>query len=336
MVTRRTFALLAVIAVTGCSLDKQTTPPLSGPSELGLALAITATPDIITQDGQSQATIRVEARDASSQPVSGLVLRAETRVDGQPVDIGILSTKSLSTGTDGRATLVYRAPSAPPASQTSDTVVEVAITAVGSNYTGVNSTSALIRLARPGVILPPNGSPTAKFFFSPTSPKADEDVFFDGSASTDSDGRIVTYLWNFGDGDTELSSSPTARHSYDLAGTYNVTLTVTDDRGLSASTSPVELQVAANANPTATFVTSPASPKVNTVVSFNASASRPAAGRTITQYIWDFGDGTPIVTTGSAVVTHTFGATGGYVVTLKVVDDANRFGVVSTSVSIAP
>jgi PKD repeat protein len=324
------------MAVTGCSLDKQTTPPLSGPSELGLALGVTATPDVITQDGQSQATIRVEAHDASSQPVSGLVLRAETRVDGTPVDIGILSTKSLSTGTDGRATLVYRAPASPSPSQTSDIVVEVAIIPVGNNYTGANIKSALIRLARPGVILPPNGTPTPRFFFSPTTPKADEDVFFDGSASTDSDGNIATYLWNFGDGDTELSSSPTARHSYDLAGTYNVTLTVTDDRGLSASTSPAELQVSANSNPTAAFVVSPASPKVNTVVNFNASASRPAAGRTITQYIWDFGDGTPVVTTGNPVVNHTFGATGGYVVTLKVVDDTNRFAVVSSAVSIAP
>jgi PKD repeat protein len=324
------------MAVAGCSLDKQTTPPLSGPSELGLAIGVTATPDIITQDGQSQATIRVQALDAASQPVSGLALRAETLVGGLPVDLGFLSTKSLSTGADGRATLVYRSPAPPSPSQTSDILIEVAITPVGTNYTGANTKSVLIRLARPGVILPPNGTPTAKFFFSPTTPKVDEDVFFDGSASTDSDGTIVTYYWSFGDGRTHTSSEPTVRHVYGLAGTYNVTLTVTDDRGLTASTTPSSVTVAASTDPTAAFVVSPAAPKANTIVNFNASGSKAAPGRTIVEYIWDFGDGSPVVSTSNALVNHTFFPAGGYNVTLKVVDSTGKFDVQTNAVTIAP
>jgi PKD repeat protein len=336
VVTKRLFAVVAVMALAGCALDKQTTPPLAGPSELGLSLAISATPDIITQDGHSQAMIEVIARDASSQPLGGVALRAETFVNGTPADFGTLSSKSISTGGDGRATLTYRAPAAPAPSQASDIIVTLALTPVGTNYAGAVARYVEIRLARPGVIMPPNGLPKADFFFSPTAPRAGDDVYFDGSGSSDSDGEIVSYSWTFGDGDTEVSSSPTARHSYDLAGTYTVVLTVTDDRGLTASSSAEEIAVGTSADPEASFVSSPAAPKVNSLVSFNASASKGAEGRSITEYQWDFGDGTPVVSTASPVVTHMFGTAATYTVTLRVTDSMGKFAAVSEEVEVAP
>jgi hypothetical protein len=336
VVTKRLFALAAVLALTGCALDKQTTPPLTGPSELGLSLANSATPDIITQDGQSQAMIEVIARDASSQPVGGLALRAETYVNGIPTDLGVLSSKSISTGGDGRATLTYRAPAAPSPSQSSDIIVTLALTPVGTNYSGAVPRFVEIRLARPGIILPSNGMPKPLFYFSPSSPRTDDDVFFDGSASFDTDGHIVSYAWTFGDGRSTVSSDPTTRHRYGLAGAYSVVLTVTDDRGLSASTSPTEVTVATSADPTASFVTSPAAPKVNAPVSFNASASKGIEGRSVEEYHWDFGDGTPLQVTGSPLITHVFGAVGSYTVTLRILDDTGRFAVVSSALTIAP
>jgi trimeric autotransporter adhesin len=336
VVTRRTFAVVAILALAGCSLDKQVTPPLSGPSELGLSLQLFATPDIITQDGQSQASVKVIARDASSQPVAGLALRVEVLVGGTPVDLGVLSTKSTSTGADGSATVTYRSPAAPPPSQTSDTDIEVAFTPVGTNYANASRRSVAIHLARPGVIQPPNGTPTPRFFFSPTAPKADDDVFFDGSASTDSDGSIVTYSWSFGDGRTEVSSSPSTRHHYGLAGQYSVTLTVTDNRGLSATSQPQQVTVGTAADPDATFVTSPAAPKAHQNVGFNASASKAIPGRTITTYIWEFGDASPVVTTSNPITNHSFAAAGDYNVTLKVIDDTGRFDVVTSSITICP
>ena len=54
-------------------------------------------------------------------------------------------------------------------------------------------------------------------------------VTFSGAASTDSDGTIAAYAWNFGDSSTGIGVAPT--HSYAAAGTYTVTLTVTDNRG---------------------------------------------------------------------------------------------------------
>jgi PKD repeat protein len=60
---------------------------------------------------------------------------------------------------------------------------------------------------------------------------------FDGSDSTDSDGTISDYVWDFGDGDTDSVSGAEAAHTYTDAGTYTVTLTVTDNRGANDSTS---------------------------------------------------------------------------------------------------
>lgn len=52
---------------------------------------------------------------------------------------------------------------------------------------------------------------------------------FDGSASSDADGRIVAYAWDFGDGTQAVSDLPTATHSYARAGAYTVSLRVVDD-----------------------------------------------------------------------------------------------------------
>ncbi|MFC4335553.1 S8 family serine peptidase [Salininema proteolyticum] len=56
---------------------------------------------------------------------------------------------------------------------------------------------------------------------------------FDGSASSDADGSIVSYEWDFGDGNTGTGAS--TYHFYSSAGTYEVTLTVTDDQGATGS-----------------------------------------------------------------------------------------------------
>ena len=59
-------------------------------------------------------------------------------------------------------------------------------------------------------------------------------VQLDGSTSTDADGRIVGYLWNFGEpvvGGANQSTEQKPQHTYQTSGTYTVTLTVTDDRG---------------------------------------------------------------------------------------------------------
>lgn len=60
---------------------------------------------------------------------------------------------------------------------------------------------------------------------------------FNASASSDQDGTIVDYAWDFGDGNSSSGSSPTTSHTYASAGTYGLTLTLTDDDGDTAADS---------------------------------------------------------------------------------------------------
>ncbi|WP_226022986.1 ThuA domain-containing protein [Halomicrobium salinisoli] len=78
-----------------------------------------------------------------------------------------------------------------------------------------------------------NESPTAEFTPSSTSVAPGDAVTFDASGSSDSDGSIESYEWTFGDGSSATGQS--VEHSYGSAGEYDVTLTVTDDAGATAT-----------------------------------------------------------------------------------------------------
>ncbi len=78
-----------------------------------------------------------------------------------------------------------------------------------------------------------NKPPTASFSVSTTTGRTPLAVTFDGSASTDPDGQVSVYAWNFGDG--AKAFGPTAVHTYAKAGTYTAVLTVTDDSGAVAT-----------------------------------------------------------------------------------------------------
>ena len=92
----------------------------------------------------------------------------------------------------------------------------------------------------------PNVPPIASFVYSPVSPinSGQTVVTFIASGSTDADGQIVSYTWNFGDGTPEETrTTPTITHLFpDTPATcleivYTVLLTVTDDKGAKSSAS---------------------------------------------------------------------------------------------------
>src|SRR4051812_7463162 len=87
--------------------------------------------------------------------------------------------------------------------------------------------------------LPPsqNQPPTADFQFNPDPAITEYAGTYDASASTDPDGQIVKYDWQWGDGTPDTSTtSPSAKHAFEFSGTYNVHLTTTDDRGATGVT----------------------------------------------------------------------------------------------------
>jgi PKD repeat protein len=318
-------AAIATTAFAACTVTDIDTPALSGPSSLSRTIVMQADRDTLLQDGVQEAaiTLRAQVQPGQSENVR---LRAQVFVDGVAQDFGTLSNKNPITPT----TIFYRAPAA--AAGQVPTTVTIAVTPDDSGDFRAEVARQLdLRLIPPGVILPTNPSLAANFTFAPTAPRILDTVTFDASTTTNGGaacGVNCTYSWNFGDGTT--SSGIVTTHQFRTTGTYAVSLTVIDQRGAQAvKTLPVP--VAAGAPPTAAFTFSPTEPQPGKAVFFNASGAKAADGRVITDYFWDFGDGS---TASGAAVSHTFADAGTYVVTLKVTDDARSFAVASQQVTV--
>jgi PKD repeat protein len=317
---------LAVVTLAGCTVHQTEAPALAGPSDLALSLSMTASPDAVSQDGASQSSIKVTARGPNGAPMAALPLRVDMQVGGVPQDFGSLSARTIVTNTDGTAAVVYTAPPSPVGGITGTcngvpgTCVTILATATGSDFISATPVGTTIRLVPPGVILPPAGTPKAAFTFTPTPVSALVPVMFDGSTSSPGAGAnaISSFSWSFGDGTT--GTGPTINHTFTTSGTFNVTLTVTNDRGLSASTSQA-IGVSSTDPFTGDWVFSPSIPVVGSPVLFNAGQIQTSVGHQVTQFSWDFGDGS----TGTGIVaSHTYAVAAGYQVVLSVTDDVGR------------
>ena len=155
-------------------------------------------------------------------------------------------------------------------------------------------------------------------------------VQFDGSASTDPDGSIASYAWDFGDGNTGTGVGPV--HIYTTAGNYDVQLTVIDDSGLVGSSQTTADIVAVAPPPQAPVADAggPYSGTVDVAVQFDGSGSTDPDG-SIVSYAWDFGDGN----TGTGVnPSHTYAAAGTYDVQLTVTDDSGDTNSSQTTAEI--
>jgi chitodextrinase len=148
---------------------------------------------------------------------------------------------------------------------------------------------------------------------------------FNGSGSSDADGTIVSYSWNFGDG-SATASGVSVTHAFAHAGLYTVVLTVIDNNGAStndtAAANITDVPPVANAGPDQ-------SAQAGIALSFNGSGSSDADG-TITAYSWNFGDGS--ATASGVTASHTYSTAGTYSVTLTVTDNN---GVTGTDTAVA-
>jgi len=164
----------------------------------------------------------------------------------------------------------------------------------------------------------PNQPPSAAFSYSPSAPTVGQQVSFNAGASSDPDGTIVSYAWDFNnDGLTDATGVSTS-HAFPTSGAYSVRLTVTDDDSANdTETRTISVSPSANQPPTASFTATPTTAQPNEWISFDASASMDVDG-TITGYAWTFGDGG----TGTGQTTfHRYTNSGTYSVQLTVTDD---------------
>ena len=172
---------------------------------------------------------------------------------------------------------------------------------------------------------PVNTPPTASF----TSQSEYRKAFFDGGASTDSDedGAVAGYSWNFGDGTTGTGVNP--QHTYAAGGTYNVTLTVTDNGGVTGSLmQPIVVQ---DPPPPSAFFETDLHVVVSGLRCVGIERRRWRVDRRPTT-------GTSVTARPGTGLTphHDYTAAGTYTVTLNVIDNEGNVGTATQTLVLDP
>lgn len=162
----------------------------------------------------------------------------------------------------------------------------------------------------------------------PASTLGPLDVVFDGSLSKDSDGKINSYSWTFGDGSAAYTRVSNSSHTYKAAGDYTATLIVTDNGGATGRVN-VKFHLEGNKAPVAVITATPNGGKAPLQVVWDASGSYdPNLGDAVLarDCDWLFSDGD--VVTGTATVTKSYTTPGTYSAKLTVHD---KWGVTNTT-----
>ncbi len=225
---------------------------------------------------------------------------------------------------------VWKAGSAEPASwqvtaSDATAVLQAAGSPVVASYLSSSATNGPVTMAADDLEVndlggePAPRAPIAAFGYDVSKLQ----VAFDASASSDPDGTITGYAWSFGDGATSTAIKPT--HTFASAGDHSVTLTVTDNSGLSTVLAKVVTTVA-NSRPSAAFTYE----VDGTEVEFDGRTSSDADG-TVTSYSWDFGDGQ---VSSSPNPSHTFVSAGPHTVLLTVTDNDGASDQVSKTITV--
>jgi large repetitive protein len=156
---------------------------------------------------------------------------------------------------------------------------------------------------------------------------------FNSAGTVDNEGDAIKYLWDFGDG-TATSTTVNPSHTYNIPGTYIVTLTATDVWGKATSIqhNATIAPPSSNNAPTA-IIASGTCASFTTCAMSAAGSSDPdtATGDGIRNYVWSWGDGSADTTGTTASQSHVYNVAGTYTVTLKVVD---KWGLMSPAVTM--
>ncbi|MET0065220.1 MAG: PKD domain-containing protein [Candidatus Thiodiazotropha sp.] len=164
----------------------------------------------------------------------------------------------------------------------------------------------------------------------PYSGAVGDEISFSSSGSSDPDGTIESYSWDFGDG--EGSSQDNPNHTYSVAGDYTVSLTVTDNDGASSTditNASIDSVQGPNEPPLAN-INGPYQGITGQPVNFSSAGSSDPEGLALS-YAWDFGDGNM---SSEANPAHTYDTADTYTVSLTVTDSESQTDTQTTQVSI--
>lgn len=175
-----------------------------------------------------------------------------------------------------------------------------------------------------------------------SSEQAPSTVTFDASGSTAPAGAI--YRFDFGGGDVQEGTASSAVRTYALAGSYEVTLTVTDaDDAENTDSITGSYTIGSGQQATAQLTVNPSTANIDQLVTFDASASLPSEGAEIVSYTFDFGDGSDPVTRTVAdfpddagIASYAYDRSGSFTPSVTVTDDAQQQVTVQAKVSVRP
>jgi plastocyanin len=191
-------------------------------------------------------TITVTGTDTA--PTAAFSFSPNSPVRGQPVHFD--ASGSATSDTDVFDTYQWNFGDGSPVQTTNLPTTDHTFASAGSHMvklTVTDSGSATASVTHQlAVALPPDATPVARFSVSPAKPPVGAVVTFNGSASSDSDGdAIKSYRWTFGDGASQVSTSPTITHRYTRPGTVTAQLSVVDERGTASTPLTRALRIAA-------------------------------------------------------------------------------------------
>ena len=169
-----------------------------------------------------------------------------------------------------------------------------------------------------------NRSPEADFTFAPNTPSIQDQVNMTDTSS-DLDGTIVSWFWNFGDKTNSTVQNPS--HTYTEKGEWQVALTVTDNDGAkSLTTKTITVR---NLEPEASFECNTTEIQTDMGIQFTDKSIDPE--NKSLSWFWDFGDGN---TSDLQAPTYKYNTQGDYNVTLTVKDDENAISTYTKTLSV--
>ena len=257
-----------------------------------------------------------------------------------------VTTATVLNSTDnGNGTYTYQVRYQPAASVGSRIVIP---TIVATDLQGISGT---LKSGGPVTInTQAANTPPVVTFTSASTPSAATNATWQGveftftGNATDADSDPLTYTLTFGEtgGVGDVTTTPvasggaiSAKHTYAAAGVYTATLTVSDGRTLGTKTITLNMNVLANAAPVVTLANTPVGTTQYANVPVTFSATVTDANSDPTTLIWNFGDGTALVTNQNPV-THSFTAAGTTVVKASANDGKGGVTTATTTLTIQP